>query len=209
MKKPSGATWPEERSKHAACCLNYGQKFPQMLISGGVGKDLKALRDAWILCVATGTWKEVDHYSYTYKLRRIKLQKHYNYTTLMWACSARSYIHTHIALLSDCCVNSHCRHLYILAVLSQSVHCVLQITLPEDMSPRYGHSLTATSLTPELTDVTMFGGCTKWDPKPSSDIQRPLTADTTKLTIGRRLNTVNHAAASSCSFVTCMIVHSS
>ena len=63
MKKLAGAAWPGERFKHAACCINYGQKLPQLLISGGVGKDFKALKDAWILCVAKGTWKEVNHYS--------------------------------------------------------------------------------------------------------------------------------------------------
>ena len=59
MDKPAGAPWPVERSSHAACCLNYGQEHPQLLISGGRDKDSKTLGDAWLLSVATGTWREV------------------------------------------------------------------------------------------------------------------------------------------------------
>ena len=59
MDKPEGAAWPVGRDVHAACCLNYGQEHPQLLISGGLDKDHKTLGDAWLLSVATGTWREV------------------------------------------------------------------------------------------------------------------------------------------------------
>ena len=47
------------RLGHAACCINYGEQHPQLLVIGGVDKDDKTLRDAWLLDVDSGTWKEV------------------------------------------------------------------------------------------------------------------------------------------------------
>ena len=47
------------RSWHAACCLNYGEEHPQLLVSGGVDEDGNTLRDLWVLDVEAGTWKEV------------------------------------------------------------------------------------------------------------------------------------------------------
>ena len=48
------------RSVHAACCLNYGQDHPQLLVYGGLGNSLNALKDMWILDVDTGKWTEVS-----------------------------------------------------------------------------------------------------------------------------------------------------
>ena len=47
------------RSSHAACCLNYGEEHPQLLVSGGRDKDSITLGDLWVLDVEAGTWKEV------------------------------------------------------------------------------------------------------------------------------------------------------
>ena len=38
----------------------------------------------------------------------------------------------------------------------------LQVTPPESMTPRYSHSITATSLGPGLTEVLVFGGKWEW-----------------------------------------------
>ena len=71
------------------------------------------------------------------------------------------------------------------AVLHQFSTYILQIILPEGMPSRMGHSLTATSLAPGLTEVTMFGGCTKWDTDPQVfDDKLPMIADTVILTLG-------------------------
>ena len=48
------------RSLQAACCLNYGEEHPQLLVSGGMDKDGNILRDVWVLDVEAGTWKEVS-----------------------------------------------------------------------------------------------------------------------------------------------------
>ena len=48
-----------ERSLHAACCLNYGEEHPQLLVNGGWDKDGNALRDFWVLDVEAETWSEV------------------------------------------------------------------------------------------------------------------------------------------------------
>ena len=48
-----------ERDLHAACCLNFGDVHPQLLITGGVDKKGKTLSDAWLLDINTRRWREV------------------------------------------------------------------------------------------------------------------------------------------------------
>ena len=59
------------RSLHAACCLNYGEEHPQLLVSGGLDKGDNALRDFWVLDVEAGTWKEM---SVIYNSNTIRIQ---------------------------------------------------------------------------------------------------------------------------------------
>ncbi|XP_064393177.1 uncharacterized protein LOC135340747 isoform X2 [Halichondria panicea] len=94
VKPVQGEPWPVRRSRHAACCLNYGQDHPQLLVHGGRDNDTKTLGDMWILDVDTAKWTEV--------------------------------------------------------------------TLSESMTPRYFHSITATSLGPGLTEVLVFGSISKY-----------------------------------------------
>ncbi len=58
MKPVQGEPWPVKRYGHAACCLNYGQDHPQLLVYGGEGN--KPLGDMWILDVDTCKWAEVS-----------------------------------------------------------------------------------------------------------------------------------------------------
>ena len=58
--------WPEARAFHAACCLNYGQQFPQLLVTGGLGKDRKLLGDIWTLDIERGKWRKVTLKKYFY-----------------------------------------------------------------------------------------------------------------------------------------------
>ncbi len=53
----------------------------------------------------------------------------------------------------------------------------IQVTPPKSMKPRWGHSLTATSLGPGLTEVLLFGGR-------MSMLSRYLIAETTILRFG-------------------------
>ena len=59
LSKSGGQPWPEARDHHAACCLNFGQEHPQLLVTGGWGKGNKVLSDAWILDVDRGRWRRV------------------------------------------------------------------------------------------------------------------------------------------------------
>ncbi|XP_064393183.1 kelch domain-containing protein 2-like [Halichondria panicea] len=59
VKPVQGEPWPVERSGHAACCLNYGQDHPQLLVYGGLDNGNKPLGDMWILDVDTVQWTEV------------------------------------------------------------------------------------------------------------------------------------------------------
>ena len=61
LEKSEEASWPVERSAHAACCLNYGEEHPQLLVTGGLGKNNNGLQDAWILDVKSREWREVCH----------------------------------------------------------------------------------------------------------------------------------------------------
>ena len=60
LERPKGALWPVERSSHAACCLNYGEEGPQLLVTGGKDKNGTTLQDAWILDVNSGRWTRVS-----------------------------------------------------------------------------------------------------------------------------------------------------
>ena len=60
LEKPEGAPCPVERSSHAACCLNYGEEHPQLLVTGGVDKSGNTLQDTWILDVNSGRWRKVS-----------------------------------------------------------------------------------------------------------------------------------------------------
>ena len=59
LERPEGAPFPAERCYHAATCLNYGDDHPQLLVTGGLDKNLKTLSDAWLLDINTGRWREV------------------------------------------------------------------------------------------------------------------------------------------------------
>ena len=59
MEPVPGAPQPPKRAYHAACCLNYGEDHPKLLVSGGVDEDDDVLGDMWILDVNSGRWTEV------------------------------------------------------------------------------------------------------------------------------------------------------
>ena len=59
LNRSEGGSWPEERSSHAACCLNYGQQYPQLLVTGGLNRDKQPLADAWIFDIEKGRWRKV------------------------------------------------------------------------------------------------------------------------------------------------------
>ena len=58
LSQSGGASWPEERLCHAACCLNYGQQYPQLLVTGGLDREDKPLSDAWILDIERRQWRK-------------------------------------------------------------------------------------------------------------------------------------------------------
>ena len=69
------------------------------------------------------------------------------------------------------------------------LHISPQLTLPGDAQPRMGHTATALSLGPGRTQVTMFGGCPKWESgKSHTTLQKQ--AKTTVLDFGEQ-NTHN------------------
>jgi len=59
LEKPHGAPWPVGRSFHAACCLNYGDDEPILLMTAGVDGNDNTLKDAWILEINSRRWREV------------------------------------------------------------------------------------------------------------------------------------------------------
>jgi len=59
LERPEGAPWPVGRSWHAACCLNYEDDKPVLLMTGGIDWNGNTLNDAWLLDVHSGRWREV------------------------------------------------------------------------------------------------------------------------------------------------------
>ena len=59
----------------------------------------------------------------------------------------------------------------------------LQLAVPDHILSRYDHSITAVPLTPHLTEVTLFGGCTRNDKSLSYVVQG--LAATTVITFGK------------------------
>ena len=59
MEPLPGVSQPVERLYHGACCLNYVEDHPKVLISGGLDKGDSVLGDMWILDVNCGKWTEV------------------------------------------------------------------------------------------------------------------------------------------------------
>ena len=60
MEPVQGEPWPIGRFSHAACCLNYDEDHPKLLVSGGVSDELEVLEDMWLLDVDSGKWTEVS-----------------------------------------------------------------------------------------------------------------------------------------------------
>ena len=69
--------------------------------------------------------------------------------------------------------------------ISTQLPISLQLTLPGDAQPWAGHTITALSLGPGRTQVTMFGGCPKFESGKSNDVQQKL-AKTTVLEFGEQ-----------------------
>ena len=47
------------RMSHAACCLNYEDDEPVLLMTGGIDDNRNTINDAWLLDVNSGRWREV------------------------------------------------------------------------------------------------------------------------------------------------------
>ena len=79
--------------------------------------------------------------------------------------------------------------IFFYSSISIQFHISTQLTLPGDAQPRMWHIATALSFGPGWTQVTMFGGCPKFESEKSDDAQQKL-AKTTVLDFGEQ-NTHN------------------
>ncbi len=66
MEPVKGEPGPVGRAAHAACCLNYGEDHPQLLVHGGQDNNESVLGDMWVLDVDTGKWTEVSVSQFLY-----------------------------------------------------------------------------------------------------------------------------------------------
>ena len=82
LNKSGDGPWPEERYSHAACCLNYGQEFPQLLVSGGLDRQGKPLADLWILDIERGNWRKVRQLFHRFFLCVWFVYEHYVFPLL-------------------------------------------------------------------------------------------------------------------------------
>lgn len=55
-----GDPWPRIRvGQQAACCLGFGTKHAQLLMSGGRLRQEMPLKDMWMFNLTSWTWREV------------------------------------------------------------------------------------------------------------------------------------------------------
>ena len=59
MEPIEGEPWPVERCRHAACCLGYAGDHIHLLVTGGINRNGKALKDVWLFDLSLKKWKEV------------------------------------------------------------------------------------------------------------------------------------------------------
>ena len=64
MEPREGEPWPAGRGAHAACCLGYAGNI-HLLVTGGLGRELKPLNNAWLFNLSSKKWKEVRRLSMT------------------------------------------------------------------------------------------------------------------------------------------------
>ena len=62
--------------------------------------------------------------------------------------------------------------------VNSTPHISPQLILPGDAQPRMFHTATALSLGLGRTQITMFGGCPKWESGKSHDAQQKLAKST-------------------------------
>ena len=59
VEQREGEPWPVGRYCHAACCLGYTGDQVHLLVSGGLDRNNKVLKDMWLFNIASNKWKEV------------------------------------------------------------------------------------------------------------------------------------------------------
>ena len=60
MEPAQGDQLPKPRQGHAACCLNFGEDHPVVVVSGGLCSScFMAENDMWIHEVDSGEWTKV------------------------------------------------------------------------------------------------------------------------------------------------------
>ena len=59
MEPREGEPWPVERCSHAACCLGYAGDHIHLLVTGGLGRDKRPLKDVWFFDLSLKKCKEV------------------------------------------------------------------------------------------------------------------------------------------------------
>ena len=65
MEPHEGEPWPVGRSIHAVCCLGYAGDHIHLLVTSGIGRNGKVLKDIWLFSLSLKKWKEVRFISIT------------------------------------------------------------------------------------------------------------------------------------------------
>ena len=169
LERPKGAPWPVGRSSHAACCLNFGEEHPQLLVTGGVDNNGNSLQDAWVLDVKSGRWREVRIYQW-FNCLSLQCAGHFGSNSLRFLFMLHMLIifSTTVQMITKPDINN-----YVTQFLP-----FLQLTLHEAAQTWLRHTATALSLGPGWTEVIMFGGCPKWKWGKLNDAQQKLAQTT-------------------------------
>jgi len=145
---------PPARSVHAACCIAgplTEQEHPLLMVVGGYDGGVCVLGDVWLLDVDKGIWTEVG------RLNLSPITTVYVVSKLLAA----------VANLSAPTLRHSWKPYYciVLVIATYSIHMpiccglhVLQVILPEPITPRDCHSATEFGSGSRFIIVVLFGG---------------------------------------------------
>ena len=154
-----GVPRPVKRSFHVAVCLGYGGDNPKLLVTGGRDANSVALSDVWILDLDSRKWKEVRECDLLSDKLNTSPELCHNDESIpnvlhqtIDMCPYFAVADIHSAQLSCSSVVYRCIFKYM--------HDV-QVQVPS-LQSRFGHCAAASTISPGMTEVVMFGGSPEW-----------------------------------------------
>ena len=176
-----GIPRPVGRSTHVAVCLGYGGDNPKLLMTGGRDANKVTLNDVWILDLDSRKWKEVsecdllsDKLDTSPELchNDESIPKVLHQTIDMCPYFAVADIHSAQLSCSDVVYRCMFKHMHDVQIQVSS------------LQSRFMHCAAASTISPGMTEVVMFGGSPEWPKNYKTDNDLKKLSMTTVLRFG-------------------------